>query len=91
MPPLWSLKASVLAHFDKIPLSVEEILGRASKYRAKHCFAKKIYSDMAFLMNYIMEKMVANEAMADEITVSSVDAMFMGVSEEFHGGSLWNA
>ena len=38
-------------------------------------------------MNYQMEEVVANGTIADEITVSSVDAMFMGVSEEFGGGT----
>ena len=88
VPPLRNLKASDLAHLDKIPLSAEEEMhGRAGKHRAKRRPARKIYSDMAFLMNYITEKVVANGAMADEITVSSVDAMFMGVSEEFSGGA----
>ena len=87
MPPLRNLKASDLAHLDKIPLSAEEMHGRVGKHRAKHRPARKIYSDMAFLMNYITEKVVANGAMADVITVRTVDAMFMGVSEEFGGGA----
>ena len=90
MPLLQNSKASDLAHLDKIPLSAEEMHGRAGKHQAKHCPTRKIYSDMAFLMNYITKKVVANGAMADVITVSSVDAMYMGLSEEF-GGGTWNA
>ena len=82
MSPLRNLKTFDLAPLDKIPLSAEEMHGRAGKYRAKCCPARKIYLDIAFLMNYITEKVVTNGTMVDEITVSSVDAMFIGVSEE---------
>ena len=86
VPPLRNLKAADLAHLDSIPLSPEEMHGRSGRHKTKRRPARKIYSDMAFLMNYITEKVVANGAMPEEITISSVDAMYLGVAEAFGGG-----
>ena len=86
VPPLRNLKAADLAHLDSIPLSPEEMHGRSGRHRTKRRPARKIYSDMAFLMNYITDKVVANGMMPEEITISSVDAMYLGVAEEFGGG-----
>ena len=74
-----------LAFLDNIPLADEEMQGRNGRNKNKRRAARKTYSDLAYLMNYIQEKVEQAGAMADSISLTTVDAMFRVVADEFEG------
>ena len=59
IPPLRTLKPSDLMHLDKVPLSAEEMHGRVGRNKHKRRPARKLYSDLSFLMNWITDRVEA--------------------------------
>lgn len=86
VPPLKILHVKDLDHLDDIPLSEEEQHGRTGLNKARRRPTRKIHYDMAYLMNYITEKVTAAGGIPEEITDSSVVRMFGWVEAEFQGG-----
>ena len=86
VPPLRNLKASDLEFLDKIPLGPEEMHGRSGRHKTKRRPARKTYSDLAFLMNYITNEVEKKGGIAETITVSSVDGMYNLVVDELIPG-----
>ena len=82
VPPLRNLKASDLEFLDKIPLGPEEMQGRSRGHKMKQQPARKTYSDLAFLMNYITNEVAKQGGIAERNTVSSVDGMYNLVVDE---------
>ena len=48
--------------------------------------ARKTYSDLAYLMNYIQDKVQEAGAMPYTITIANVDAMYQVVAQEVLAG-----
>ena len=82
VPPLRNLKASDLEFLDKIPLGAEEMHGRSGRHKTKRQPARKTYSNLVFLMNYITNEVAKKGGIAETITVSSVDGMYNLVVDE---------
>jgi hypothetical protein len=86
VPPLKNLNADDFKFIDKQPLQEEEKHGRTGRFKNSRRPARKIFWDLKFVMDY-MEKKVSEEAMLpDEITLSTVDAMYT-VSLPFISGT----
>ena len=86
VPPLRNLKASDLEFLDKIHLGAKEMHGQSGRHKTKRRLARKTYSDLAFLMNYITNEVAKKGGIAETITVSSVDGMYNLVVDELIPG-----
>ena len=86
IPPLRMITPQDIKFLGEIPLTQEEVHGRTGYHRYKRRPSRKTYSDMAFLMNYIMCKVQQAHRLVDQITPRSVSNMFETVADEFSGG-----
>ena len=62
--------------------------GRTGRHRRNRRPARKPLSDLAFLKTYITLKVQSASAMVEDVSLESVDIMFVVVAEEFQGGPL---
>ena len=65
---------------------VDEMHGWNRRNKNNRRAAWKTYSDLAYLMNYIQDKVQEAGAMTDTITIANVDAMYQVVAQEFLAG-----
>ena len=86
IPPLRLLGKEDISFLDNIPLTVDEMHGRNGRNKNNRRAARKTYSDLAYLMNYIQDKVQEAGAMTDTITIANVDAMYQVVAQEFLAG-----
>ena len=84
--PLRNLTALDLEFLDKIPLGAEEMHGQSGRHKTKRRLARKTYSDLVFLMNYITNEVAKKGGIAERITVASVDGMYNLVVDELIPG-----
>ena len=83
IPPLRMLTPQDIKFLDEVPLTEEEVHGRTGHHRYKQRPSRKTYSDLAFLMNYIMCKVQQASRLVNQITPTSVSNMFETAADEF--------
>jgi hypothetical protein len=96
IPPLRLLSLGDLKHIDKFPIEEEEKHGRKGLFKASRRPARKILSDIKFLMTFVRNKVIERGALQEtEISIRSVNTMFRAVADCFDNGNratqkLWN-
>jgi hypothetical protein len=83
IPPLKHIQLIDVKHIDKIPLSEEEKHGRTGIYKDKRRPSRKILADLKYIMNWTYRKVVQRSKMEAEISLESVDRMYMAVVDCF--------
>jgi hypothetical protein len=83
IPPIRMIKILDVKHLDTVPLSAEEMHGRTGKHKLKRRPATKVLCDMNFLMKFVHDKVVERGKFEAQITVASVDRMFLAVIDCF--------
>ena len=86
IPPLRLLGKEDISFLDNIPLTVDEMHGQNGRNKNNQWAARKTYSDLVYLMNYIQDKVQEAGAMTDTITIANVDAMYQVVAQELLAG-----
>ena len=86
VPPLRNRTASDLEFLNNISMGPEEMHGQSGRHKTKGRPARKTYSDLAYLMNYITNKVAKKGGIPEDITVSSVDGMYNLVIDELIPG-----
>ena len=82
VPPLRLITTKDVGHLDKIPIQEEERHARTVTHKESRRPARKILSDIEFLMVYITDLVKANGTFEATITLSSVDRMYDSVSAQ---------
>ena len=91
IPPLRDLRPSDFKHLDDVDLGTDELHGRTGSFKANRRKSNKMFSDLSFLMEYCTAQVELKGALVEEITVQSVDDMFMVIADEFGESGKRNA
>ena len=83
VPPLRFLTIIDVKHLDETPLDEEEKHGRRGKNKTRRRKARKTLTDLAYLMNFVKNKVVSRGKYEVEITIAAVDRMFQSVVDCF--------
>jgi hypothetical protein len=84
IPPLRLLHHFDVKHIDSLPMGEDEEHGRTGVSKQKRRPARKILSDIKFLMGFITQKVKARGAFElENLTVATVDSMFKAVADCF--------
>ena len=76
-----------MAHIDDVPVGQEEAHGRSGRHKNKRRPSSKLHSDLAYLVNYIAERVEQRNGIPEQITLMTVDAMWNLVADEFGDGA----
>jgi hypothetical protein len=88
IPPLRSLHQDDFKHIDKYPIEEDEEHGRKGKHKNSRRPARKILSDIKFLMNFIRSKLSEKGILEEsEVSIHTVNTMFKAVADCFEKGN----
>jgi hypothetical protein len=83
IPPLRHLTSNDVKFLDKIPLEESEKSGRGGRNHEKRRASRKTLHDYKYLMGHVTDRVRELDKLTANITLSSVDAMFMHVAMDY--------